>query len=77
MILFKHAIIFEQTSQSILTKCSMLPQSASFSKFMLDLLRTIDMQSRELCLRDFTNYTFTFDLRPGTYFILRLRSRPC
>ena len=50
--------IFSQISQLSGMKCSMLLQAIGLLKLMLDLLATINIQGRELYLRDFIEYAF-------------------
>ena len=44
----------------------MSPQPVILLKLILDLFRMINIQGRELCLRDFANFAFSSGLRRDT-----------
>ena len=52
--------------KQILIRFSALPQPVGCLKLMLNLFLTINIQIRELCLRDVIKYAFDIDLRPDT-----------
>ena len=62
----KSVPIFSQISKSIWMKCSLLPQAVGVLKLMLNLLRTICIQRRELYSRDCVKYIFNTGLRGDT-----------
>ena len=60
------ALIFSQSSQSILMKFSLLPQLIGVLKLMLELLLMINIQGEEFHMRDFMKYTFNIGLHRNT-----------